>query len=175
VKLTLDRIALKTLIDADPEFAFELKAAVISEVGRRFFEKDANRVIAAAEPELFAKAVQALQNDTDAARRVRDALTASLTEREPGWSGRVKLTAEAQRVIDGHVAARKGSIVAEASSQISAAYGEAIQKAVDDKLATTNIEELIAKRVDRLVEREIDERANEKFRARMAELKGLMS
>lgn len=50
MRITLDRVALKELIDNDPGFHLELKPAVISEVARRFFEKDSKRIIAQADP-----------------------------------------------------------------------------------------------------------------------------
>lgn len=49
MRITIDRVALKELIGNDPGFHLELKAAVISEVFRRFFEKDSKRIIAQAE------------------------------------------------------------------------------------------------------------------------------
>lgn len=175
MKITLDRVALKALIDADPEFELELKRNVIAEVGRSFFEKDAKRVIAAAEPELFAQALKGLQDDEDLSGFVHRALTASLTARSDDYYRRLKIAPDVRKLIDDAVAEAKQRIVYDAASQISKAYGDAIQKAVDEKLSASDMDERIEKQVNRLVDQEIERRAQEKFEARMKDIRGMLS
>ncbi|RWN60185.1 hypothetical protein [Mesorhizobium sp.] len=172
--ITLNRTALKALIDADPEFALQLKNNVIAEVGRRFFEKDAKRVIAAAEPELFAKALNSLQQEKDLTILVQKALDAAVTVKDRDWYARVRLSDEVQKLIVEAVERTKQRAIQDATMQVGNAYSEAIQKAVDAKLATTNVDELIEKRVNRLVEVEINKLAQEKFEQRMDDIRAMM-
>lgn len=173
--ISLDRKALKALIDADPQFELDLKNAVVSEVGRRFFEKDAKRVIAAAEPELFAMALAAIQGNEDLAGITKKALEESITHRDSSWYGRAQVKPETKACIEQFVAERKVAVVAEASNAISIAFSEQVKKSVETYLALTNIDELIEKRAARLVETEINRMVDERFKARMADIKAMMS
>ncbi|ESX17850.1 hypothetical protein X766_15670 [Mesorhizobium sp. LSJC255A00] len=173
--IIINRTALKALIDADPDFELQLKGAVIAEIGRRFFEKDAKRVIAAAEPELFAHALNSLQQDHEILVLIQKALTASIVHRDQGYWNRVKLTPEIQKLINEAVENTKRRAIQDASMQVGNAYSAEIQKAVDARLSKANVEELIAKRVDRLADEYINARANELFNARVAKLKEAMS
>lgn len=172
--ISLNRAALFALIDADPEFALDLKKSVVAEVGRRFFEKDAKRVIAAAEPELFAQALKAVQDDVDLSIRIQAALRAALTHRDSTWLSRTKISADTQKAIDEAVEETKRQVVMDASMKIGNAYGEAIQKAVDSKLTVSNVDELIERRVNNLVTKEVDRLAEEKFQQRMADIRAMM-
>ncbi|RWH50271.1 MAG: hypothetical protein EOQ80_04685 [Mesorhizobium sp.] len=172
--ITFNRPALFALIDADPEFALQLKNNVIAEVGRRFFEKDAKRVIAAAEPELFAQALKSIQDDKDMTIMIQRALASAVTVKTSEWYAKREMSPEVKKVIDTAVEDIKRRAIADASMQVGNAYSEAIQKAVDAKLATTNVDELIEKRVNRLLEVEINKLAQEKFEQRMADLRAMM-
>lgn len=170
MKITLDRVALRALIDADPEFELELKAAVISEVGRRFFEKDAKRVISAAEPELFAQALKALQDDEDQAFLVRRSLADAVVTRG-SWSTPPRVSPEVQAQITNLVEIEKERLTQAAATAISKGYSDVIQKAVDEKLSASDIDALIEKRVNRLADEEIERRAMahfNKLKARVA-------
>lgn len=163
MKITLDRLALKQLVDADPEFELDLRNAVISEIGRRFFEKDAKRVISAANPELFAQALKGLQEDEDLSGLVQHALTASLTVRNDDYYRRLKISPDVKKLIDDAVAEAKQRIVSDATIQIIAAYSDAIKRAVEEKLSASDIDDRIEKRVNRLADEEIERRAKEHF------------
>ncbi len=175
MKITLDRLALKALIDADPEFEVELKASVLAEVGRRFFEKDAARIISAAQPELFAQVLKGIQEDSDLLGKIEKALNTSILRRSDDWYGRMKLSPELKAKVEEYVSEMKRRVELQITSQIENAYNEAIQKALAAKFEAEDIEERIQKRVARLVEQEIAHRADQKFKARMADLKAMMS
>lgn len=172
--ISLNRTALFALIDADPEFALDLKKSVVAEVGRRFFEKDAKRVIAAAEPELFAQALKAVQDDVDLSIRIQAALRSALTYRDISWLAKSKLSPDTQKVLDEAVAEEKRKVVVEATLKISTAFSATINAEVEKRLADPNISELIEKRVNRLVTEEVDKRAEEKFQQRMADIRAMM-
>ncbi|MER8983932.1 hypothetical protein [Mesorhizobium sp. M0843] len=169
--IIINRQAMKALIDADPDFELQLKNHVIAEVGRRFFEKDARRVIAAADPELFAHALAALQNDTDLTLLVQQALKQALTFRDGNWLSRTKLHPDVQKLLDEAVAEAKRKSVYDASVLV----GQAIKAEVDKRLSDPSITELIEKRVNRLVTEDIEKRAEEMFQQRMASLRAAMA
>lgn len=170
MKITLDRVALKALLDNDRDFEFELQAAVTSEIVRRFFDKDAKRVIAAASPELFAKVVKAVQESTDMVRIVNDALEASLINRTTGWSASVTIKDDTRRVINEQVERSKALILNDATAAVTNAYGNAIEKALATKLDPEEIDRRVNNRLERLLDAEIDRRVNEKLNERIAAL-----
>ena len=170
MKITLDRVALKSLIDSDPDFELELKAAVITEVGRRFFEKDSDRIIKNADKELFDKALRSFQGEQDLLHLVQRALTAYLTKRDSSYYSSVTLSDDARKTLDSYVAMGKERALRDASSRVDAEFTASIQKQVEAKLNDKEIEERIEKRVNRLVDAEIDRRVDERFRERLATL-----
>jgi hypothetical protein len=175
MKITLDRLALKALIDEDPSFELDLKAAVLAEVGRRFFEKDAKRVIEAAEPALFKQALAALQEDADLRGKIAQVLSAGLVEREPGYYGKMRLTGEAKTTLDQAVAAIKQRMMTDATNSIETATRDLIAQKVKAAMEDSNIEERIDRRVNALVDKEIEERATAKFRLLKAKIETALS
>lgn len=173
--ISLDRNALKSLIDSDPVFALDLKNAVISEVGRRFFEKDYKRVVAAADPELFAKALAVFKEDKAIGELVQEALKNALTHVSDNYYRTLKLRPEVQKLIDDTVIARKEFLINDASAKISAAFDERVKERVEAILTTTDIDAKIEKRAEMFVNSEINRRAEEMFKKRMADLKEMMS
>lgn len=169
--ITLNRVALKALIDADPEFELSLKNAVLSEVGRRFFEKDAKRVIAAAQPELFKKALDAFQANSDINTMVQIALESYLTVRDNNWYSRPKISDETKKLIAEAVTTAKNNAIAAAILPVH----DEIKNRVQEKIDATNIDERIEKRVDRLIEEEIERRAEERFKVKMARVREAMT
>jgi len=169
--ITLDRRALKALIDADPDFQLQIKNNVIAEVGRRMFEKDAKKIIAQAQPELFAEALIAFQANVDINTMVALALKEHLTVRDSNWYGRVKLSDETKKLIDAAVDKAKHAAITAAVAPIDAE----IQKRIQQRLDAMKIDERIEKRVDRLVEEEIERRAHEKFKERWAAVRAAAS
>lgn len=174
MKITLDRVALKELIDTDPNFELELKAAVISEVGRRFFEKDSVRIIKEADKELFDQALRSFQGEQDILLLVQQALTAYLTKRDSSYYSSVSLSTEARQTLDRYVELGIERVLRDASGKVEAAFTASIQKQLDLKLNDKEIEERIEKRVNRLVDAEIDRRVNEKVAERLAQLSEAM-
>jgi hypothetical protein len=164
--ISLDRNALASLIESDPAFNLQLKDAVLSEIARRYFEKDSKKVIAAADPELFSKALAALQGDKDMMDLVTASLTTKLVTRDKEYWAKNRLTDEAKKLIDDKARLALDQAIAGASTHFQAM----IQKAVDDRMAEFNVEDRIEKRVSRLTEEYIDRRANELFKARIAKL-----
>lgn len=164
--ITLDRRAMHALIDSDPDFTLSLKGAVLTEIARKFFEKDVRRIIAAAEPEMFAKALAALQKDADVAELVRRALTQAVIERPSGpWSNNT-LTAEMRDAVAREVARVQDAAAAKAVADV----GRQIEARVLARLAELNTDERIEKRVERLTEDHINKRVDERFRQRLADL-----
>jgi hypothetical protein len=175
MRITLDRLALKALIDEDPGFELDLKAAVLSEVGRRFFEKDAKRVIAEAEPALFKQALAALQEDADLRGKIAHVLSSGLVERTPGYYGSLRLTGDAQKTLDQAVAEIKQRMMADATNSIEAAARELVAQKVKAAMEDSNFDERIERRVNALVDKEIEERANAKFRLLKAKIETALS
>jgi uncharacterized membrane-anchored protein YjiN (DUF445 family) len=172
-KITLDRVALKALIDADPDFELELKASVLSEVGRRFFEKDAKRVIAEAEPTLFRMAVSALQSDEDARELVNRALKDALTVRSQ-WST-VTVKPEVQKEITALVAQLQDKAVRDAAASVERVFSKAIEDRLKEVMANPEIDARIEKRVNRLADEEIERRAREHFNRLKAKIESALS
>ncbi|SKB63041.1 hypothetical protein [Sphingopyxis flava] len=170
MKITLDRKALRALVDDDPEFELELKSALLSELGRRFYEKDARRLLEVAQPELLSAVMRAVQEDSDIQGKIEHALQARLVRRSSDWYSRFQpspeVKAEIQKLVDAH----KSAVIDDAVAQISKAYSDAIAKAVAD----VDVESRIEKRVNRLTDEEINRRAKEMFDAKMAEMKALL-
>lgn len=173
--ISLDRNALKSLIDSDPVFALDLKNAVISEVGRRFFEKDYKRVVAAADPELFAQALKVFKEDKAIADLVQEALKGAMTHIPDGYYRTLKVRPEVQKLIDDTVASRKEYLVNDASAQISKAFDDKVKERVEALLTATDIDAKIERRAEMFVNGEINRRAEEMFKKRMADLKEMMS
>ncbi|MEQ1950897.1 hypothetical protein [Mesorhizobium sp. CN2-181] len=172
--ISLDRKALHSLLDADPDFALDLKKNVLAEVGRRFFEKDAKRVIAAAEPELFAQALKGVQNDHELMEQIKKALSTSIVTKDTNYYNRLKLTDEVMKLINDQVIMMKNRAIQSALDAVTMDIAGRIQEAVTKSLEVVSIDERIQKRVDRLTEEYIKSRAEELFKARMADIKAMM-
>lgn len=164
MRITLDRPALKHLIDADPEFHLELKRALLSEIARKTFEKDFDRVIQEMDKVLFAKAVEAYREDVILTERVQSALRRAMLN--TSWSS-ATLKPEVVKAIEEVVNQHKKRAVMEASSEISHVFDAAVRENIEKRFVPEQLEERIDKRVDRLVEEEIDRRVKEKFAAKM--------
>lgn len=166
--ISLDRVALKELIDKDPEFELSLKNAVLSEVGRRLFEKDSARVIREANKDIFDKIVSALHADATLVAKITEGLDKALIERTRNFPfSSAKLSPEAKKEIENRVAILKDEILRKAANEVSTTYSNLIQKAVDDRIADAAIDERVEKRVNRLTEEEINRRVDAKFKERM--------
>ncbi|WP_353645730.1 hypothetical protein [Mesorhizobium sp. WSM2239] len=168
--ITLNAPALLALIEADPNFYLQVKNHVLAEIGRRMFEKDAKKIIAQTEPELFKQALAAFQRDVDITNTVQFALKAALIPRDRSWYEKPKLSDEAKKLIDEAVSRAKTAAITNAVDPILVE----IQKRVQEKIDAMKIDERIEKRVDRLVEEEIERRANERFQAQMAKVREAM-
>lgn len=163
--ITLDRRALRQLIESDPEFKLSLKGAVLSEIGARYFEKDLRRLVAAAEPEMFAKALAALQQDEDVSAAVGRALSEAVVKRDSWhWSGTLtdsmrKLIAdEVKRVVDRTV------------SDAVTTYGAEIADRVHRHLQGLSVDDRVERRVARLTDEYVNARVKAEFDRRVAEL-----
>jgi hypothetical protein len=172
--ISLDRNALKSLIADDEQFALDLKAAVISEIARRFFDKDAKKIIAAAEPELFHKALDAYQDNVDIQAKVEQVLNTAVVRRETAYYNRIKLTPEMERALEQQAQEIRLTIAAKAANDFEAAYSQAIKTAVDKKLEAEQLEQRIENRIRMLVTQEIARLAEAKFQARLADLKAMI-
>ncbi len=171
MKISLDRIALRALVDSDPKFELDLKNAVLSEIGRRFFEKESSRVIREAGHVLFEKALSAYQSDEDFQALVNKALEQSLIKREGGWFRKVSLTAEMQAEIDEAVAIAKHNAVTIAEKS----FNDAVLKVVAERLESSDLEERIEKRFNRLTNEEINRRVSAAFEERLSEIRSALS
>ncbi|MBD9544296.1 hypothetical protein IB276_33155 [Ensifer sp. ENS04] len=174
VYLTLNRPAVASLIEQDPDFAFELKIAVVSEVVRKFIERDARRIIKDADPELFAKALEAFRQDADIFTIITQTLTAQLTTKPADYWSKARLSDETKKLVEEQVALLKERTIREAAGEIAKPYREAIEKAVADKLAPANLDELVEKRVAFITNQHIDKLVNERVNQRLADLKALL-
>jgi len=173
--ISLDRNALKELIDKDPDFELSLKSAVISEVGRRFFEKDSAKVIRAASPELFDQVVAAMRQHEDLHDLVKDALNKSLVERRIPYSATVSLTTEAAAHLKERVEALKSEALRNAANDVGRLYDELVRAAVDARASDARIEESVEKRVNRLTEEEINRRVDARVKAHFAEMQDALA
>lgn len=169
-KITLDRVALRALVEADPEFELELKAAVLSEIAKRFYEKDAAKMIEAAEPALFKAALKALQESKDVATQVAEALTARLVEPNR-YSYHPKLSPALKKQIDEMTEIEIAKVTAQAQVRIQAAYSTAIEAAVEAKLSDPLVDDRISKRVERLADEEINRRVAVAVEAKLAAIR----
>lgn len=160
MKITLDRLALLELVKSDPQFELELKANVISELGRRFFEKDAAKIIAASSPELFKKALESLQSAADVTNAVTKALEAHLVTRGSNWNYTSSASPVTRALIDSEITKAKSAVELAISQGFNSLVAAAVQKATEDG----RLEGLIDARVNRLVDEEVNRRVVEKFK-----------
>lgn len=164
--ITLSRPALAHLIESDPEFALSLKGAVLTQIGLRYFEKDVRRVIAAAEPEMFAKALKALQDDKDGIALVRSALEQALVQRPDNWGSRITLTEKMKSLITEEVERIRDRAVRDAIETVNQDISDRVHK----HLADLNTDDRIERRVDRLTDAYINEQVDKRFKERLAAL-----
>lgn len=164
--ITLDRNALKMLIDSDPEFSVSLKGAVLGQIGLRYFEKDVRRIIAAAEPEMFAKALSALQQDEDARAILKKTLTEAVVQRTDSWTGTVSLTEKVKQMIADEVSRIRDKAVHDAIATVNADIADRVHK----HLADLNSDDRIERRVSRLTDDYINGEVKRRFDQRLAEL-----
>ena len=167
MKITLDRVALRELIESDPSFELQLKSTVLSEVARRFFEKDASRDIREAAPELFKQTLTAVQENEDLVGLVNKALRDHLIARPHNFWNSVKVAPDIQKKIDEAVSDIQVRVVHGAVMTVQNAISDAIAKQVAEVMNSDAINERIAKRVDRLTNEEIDNRAKRLFAEKM--------
>lgn len=169
VHITLNREALRKLIDEDQDFALNLKASVLSEIGKRFFDKSADRVIRDANPELFDQIVAARRRNEGMDKLIDDALRkAVLVAGRYNYSARA-LDPVIQKQVDEVVATEKARITRHIATQIEKAYSDVVKTAIEAELQRSDLEALIERRVNNITERHIDscvtERVNEKLEA----------
>lgn len=168
--ISLDRNALRDLIDKDEEFELSLKSAVLSEIGRRFFAKDAARIIREADSEIFDKLMAAMKRDEDITELVRAALSKAFTQYSGGWNRKVDLTPDLQHLIQTEVDKAKTSVEA----RVSREFSEVIEKKLIERLDAFELDKRLDRRISRLTEEEIDRRAQAKFEERWAQVKEAM-
>lgn len=175
--ISLDRNALASLIQSDKGFELSLKSAVLSEVARRFFEKDAARVIRNADAELFDKALSAYQRDKDMAAQVSLALEQRSITRERSWTPPV-ISMEVRQLINAAVEKAMAHAVDDAVSAVEGrlreAYRERVGEIVAGMLDPVAIETRINNRVETILEAEIDRRVDGKVREKVAALNAVL-
>lgn len=171
MKISLDRTALRMLIESDPNFELQLKTAVISEVTRRFFEKDSDRVIRAADPALFDQALKALQRDEDMVGQINHALRNRLLERSTSFFAIQKLSPDLAKVLNDATAAIRQKAVDDATVGISDAINAAVTNKVAEIMGSDEVNDRIEKRTNRLVNEYVEKKVGELFQARMADVR----
>lgn len=169
VTIKLDRPALRGLIDEDSELKFELTNAVVSEVIRKVFEKDMARLVKEASPELFKRAVAAMQDRKDLEQRITESLDQQLVVRA-GW-GMPKLSPALQAMFSEGVLGAQDQLKLKIDNLIHNYITDQAQAIVDAKLAEVDIDTRIAKRVDRMLNEEIDKKVREHHDALLKKMK----
>lgn len=171
--IVIDRTAIDRLLATDEGFKIELTNSVVSHIARKFFEKDAARIISATEPELFAKALASLQEDRDLKGLVGKALTDKLVARDTGYYGNLKMSETTKGLVDAAIAQGLRAITAEIEGKVAAAIqGEA------EKLFEARLEDLdakIAARMDSLTRAYIENKIKEGITEKMSALKELIA
>jgi len=157
ITIKLDRPALAGMIESDPEFKFELSNAVVSEVIRKVFEKDMARLMKEAEPELFKRAVGALQESKGMEERLRRALDQQLVGRS-SWQGMPAMTPAMKEVFDKGVLSAMDRLKAGVDKILNDYVTAQAQELVDAKLAELDIDTRIAKRFDRMLNEEVEKK-----------------
>jgi len=155
ITIRLDRPAVAALIESDPDFKYELQRNVISEVLRKFIDKDVAKIITAANPELMKAALDAMAEATEFENRVTKLLNSRIAMKPPGYAYTFKLTPEFQDMVDKEV-----------ERQLSAAMATTVNTRVEEKLA--DMAERIERQVDYAVNVQTAKIINEKVAARMA-------
>lgn len=164
--ITLDRRALLALINSDPEFALSLKKAVLSTIAERFFEKDVNRIVAAVEPVMFAKALATLQADEDGVALVRRALREAVIIRPGAWGTGVKLNDDMLQLVTEEVARLRNRAIEAAVANV----GKEIQDRVEKALVELSLDDRIERRVARLTDEYVNAEVKKRFDQRLAAL-----
>lgn len=176
--IVIDKPALFALLDADPDFRLRITDAVISHVVRKIFDKDAERIIRSANPALFDGAVKALQENDDIQQIITAALSAKMVKRNPDYystRSRWLLSTEAKTVIDEAIAEGVGTLTERAGLAVTMAITGRAEELIQEKLGNDPIDDRIARRLDGLTNRMIEERAQKLFDAKMAELRKAVS
>lgn len=168
VIIKLDRPTLAALIEGDPEFKFELTNAVVSEVLRKYFVKDATKIIEAAEPALFKKALAAVHEEGEMLGALQKLLDVTLAEQS--YHSSVATPSAKTTLMLGEA---KTQALARIQSDLmlsALAKAEEVLPAILDSL-----DERIEKRLTRLVDEGIEKLVRDKVQARLAAVAAAVS
>jgi hypothetical protein len=173
LKLNIDKESLTKLFKENPEFELELSSAVTNYIVQKFYEKNVSRIIAAADPLLFAKATKAAQEDAEFMGHVDNALKAKLTVRHPSYYDKFKPAPALQKAVDDVVEQKKERALADAAVIIEKALATKIKEILDNKLKNLDIDAIMDRKIEFLTNAKINEMVNERFEQRMADFKAM--
>lgn len=164
--IKLDRIALRSLIDSDPDFKLELQRAVLSEVVTNLFEKDIRKILEVGDKAFLKQVCEAAADEGRIIDTIKKRFDEFLADRSGStyWDKRVKLSAEGQKIVDQALEDAMTRVTAKISGTISAGATEALDKFT----ASRSLEERIEKRVNRLTEDHINAEVDRQVKARLA-------
>lgn len=172
IVIKIDRPALHALIANDPDTKLELTHAVVSEIVRKVFDKDIARLVREAEKPLFERALEALQKDKDVGdllqKRMADMLITRSGYNYQPTPAVAKMLAETQEEALQNLRDTVGQL-------LNNFVTENAERILNERLEADNIDERIAKRVDRLMTDEVNKRVDAALAEKMAAIRGVVS
>ena len=155
VQISIDRPALAKLIADDPQSELNLKTAVLSEVARRFFDRDKDRIISSLHPALFAGALAALREEGAIIKAVKDALEKAMVARDP-YRTLSSLSPQAKRVVDAEVARLQAKLLDDVEKAFAGVVSRKVEE-VAQTIETRLSDKIIAQEIDKAVRRRVSE------------------
>lgn len=175
MELKLDRQALHALIDNDPELKLHLQAALVSEVSRRYFEKDAARIIRAADSTLYEKMLTEWATSEAICQKIVKTIEQHFKMQHKDRLATVQLPSSVTDALKVKVHQLQSDAMDEIERVTTDRMQRKIKEALADRWSTEKIEEQINKRIDVLVTKEIQARVDAAVQVKIAALNAVLS
>jgi uncharacterized membrane protein YheB (UPF0754 family) len=174
MKLTLDRLAIRELLEKHEDVAFDLSKAVANEALRNFAERDAVRLLERADKEVLALARKAIGDEKEFAHKVAHQIRAELTEQSGGTWGRVSASERVKQAVDSAVTETINKAVREAKASTTSIIEPLIQEKLQAYVDDDKLEARINRRVEMLVNSHIYDRVDEAVKQRLADVSDMI-
>lgn len=169
MQIKLDRRALATLINSDPEFKLDLQRSVMSEAIRNLFLNDVKPLVETLKPTLLGELVDAIRDDEVIKARLDEKLKGLVQSvRATSYSHAIQrqLTPETQEMINNRVQI----LLMEQMEKLDATVPTITERALErlTRYVDERLPNEVESRIDRAVARKIDEAVTARLEAIVA-------
>lgn len=168
IAIKLDRVALRALIEGDPDFKLELQRSVLAEVVENLFQKDIRKILEIGDKAFLRSIAEAASENETIMASIYEQLDKMLVERSSDgyWKKRVVLSKELQGIVDEAVAEARQRVSLTVSGQLA----EQAKSSIEKFLESDGLEERVNKRVARLTEEHINAEVDRQVKDRLAKI-----